>query len=374
MAKQRYLIKKAKKKRKLDSARKAAAPKNKQWRAEDGGVGENKPTIAPELGNDDVEDAQGDPGRHGTASVVETEKDGFPRPAEAGPSSFMTGGQLESGGEGHDAADAVDQNADRERRRHERRERQEKKEISASNKPKGEEDAAVEENPNALTHAVNGDRTRKETVKEIAMQGTELEQRRPERKEKLAKRKQKVERGTGIQNELDSSAVLAKSVETAGGEINDAVSEEDERERRRREKKEKRANRDRTWKKNHVSSEDGQIGDQEAPDDRIGGGETIEQDLMTSPASPPPLEAFPLPRPAPAPDPRILARQGLPVGLTDATFVDQELRIPIYDIEYASQGVKEKGMSERMGKRLAEIGVEDFFAGSSASTGLHLSS
>jgi ATP-dependent RNA helicase DDX51/DBP6 len=75
--------------------------------------------------------------------------------------------------------------------------------------------------------------------------------------------------------------------------------------------------------------------------------------------SPPYLEPFPLPMPVAAPNPEILSRQGLPAGLEDAEFVDQELKVSVDQIGAKSA----KGVSERMRKRLKEIGVEDFFAG-----------
>jgi ATP-dependent RNA helicase DDX51/DBP6 len=80
--------------------------------------------------------------------------------------------------------------------------------------------------------------------------------------------------------------------------------------------------------------------------------------------SPPPLQAFPLPRAAPAPDPEILSRQGLPAGLESAEFIDQDLRLKLDDlVVQGAQGVSEQGVGERMRKRLDTIGVEDFFAG-----------
>ncbi|BEI90546.1 uncharacterized protein CcaverHIS019_0306160 [Cutaneotrichosporon cavernicola] len=68
--------------------------------------------------------------------------------------------------------------------------------------------------------------------------------------------------------------------------------------------------------------------------------------------SPPPLEPFPLPRLAPAPAADVLSRQGLPTGLADASFIDQSLRMALGDV----------ALSERITKRLTELGVEDFFA------------
>lgn len=76
-------------------------------------------------------------------------------------------------------------------------------------------------------------------------------------------------------------------------------------------------------------------------------------DLPRRMSSPPALEPFPLPRLAPAPDAAVLLRQGMPTGLQDATFVDQDTR---HGLDALS------GLSERTQKRLAEIGVEELFA------------
>ena len=76
--------------------------------------------------------------------------------------------------------------------------------------------------------------------------------------------------------------------------------------------------------------------------------------------TPPPLVAFPLPRLAPAPDASVLARQGLPKGLEDATFIDQSLRV---EVEGLSVEGRDEALSVNMRRRLNEIGIEDFFAG-----------
>lgn len=81
--------------------------------------------------------------------------------------------------------------------------------------------------------------------------------------------------------------------------------------------------------------------------------------LVRSP-TPPPLVPFPLPQSAPAPDTSVLARQGLPKGLEDATFIDQSLRIEIEGLQVEGQ---DQVLSVNMRRRLKDIGVEDFFAG-----------
>jgi ATP-dependent RNA helicase DDX51/DBP6 len=77
--------------------------------------------------------------------------------------------------------------------------------------------------------------------------------------------------------------------------------------------------------------------------------------------SPPPLQPFPLPRMAPAPSDTVLSRQGLPTGLADATFIEQDARLGVSDLaESLSAG--SAGLSERTQKRLADLGVTDLFA------------
>lgn len=76
--------------------------------------------------------------------------------------------------------------------------------------------------------------------------------------------------------------------------------------------------------------------------------------------TPPPLVPFPLPRSAPAPDTSVLARQGLPKGLEDATFIDQSLRVEIEGLQVEGQ---DQVLSVNMRRRLKDIGVKDFFAG-----------
>lgn len=70
----------------------------------------------------------------------------------------------------------------------------------------------------------------------------------------------------------------------------------------------------------------------------------------------PGLEPFPLPRMAPAPAPEILDRQGLPAGLEDANFIEQDLRMPLSELTDSTP------ISERTQKRLKELGISEFFA------------
>ncbi|WVF67768.1 hypothetical protein IAT40_002528 [Kwoniella sp. CBS 6097] len=91
-----------------------------------------------------------------------------------------------------------------------------------------------------------------------------------------------------------------------------------------------------------------------------------ERTRSKSSSSPPPLEAFPLPRMAPAPDAAVLARQGLPQGLQDAEFIDQNLRVKVDELNIpavgAHSGEEKVVLSDRIKRRLKEMGVEEFFA------------
>ena len=190
------------------------------------------------------------------------------------------------------------------------------------------------------------------------------------------------------------------SLATANGEDDEALEEAAERERRRLQKKEKRAMRDHEEKRRRkeekrrlreaeerakekgkaraeAGQEDGEEHDRSRDEDvemaePAGEGNTENGDGLPTlehpetidrPSSPPLLEAFPLPTSAPAPDPSLLSRQGLPAGLEHAQLVDQDLRIPIDDVEFTINRQRQKGVGERMARRLKEAGVTEFFAG-----------
>lgn len=307
MAKQRYLVKKGKKRRKLLAAKKASAPKNKQFKG-DGEGDEEEKLLGMKV---DVRDAS--PVGTGTRSVpvegesikargrLDTEN------AKAGPSRLPVvvdrdASPAESGLAKNEPAS---EDTDRDRRLQEKRE---KKDGQGAKKGKAKSDGPVSKEPSAPAAQANRDGTADDA-----------------------------------------------------GEV---VNSEGERLRRKEEKRLKRATRDKDRKRKHEVAEDREDEMSDLPDEGL-----VDEDtqMNLSPSSPP-LEAFPVLRPAPAPDPRILARQGLPVGLTDATFVDQDMRIRIDQLEHTYQGVTKKGVSERMVKRLSEIGVEDFFAGLSRCT------
>lgn len=140
----------------------------------------------------------------------------------------------------------------------------------------------------------------------------------------------------------------------AGDEELDPVAE---KERRKREKREKRANR-------HLAKPDSDITplvDSVTPTEAA---EIVSVEEAIDPAirspTPPLLEAFPLPTLPPAPKASVLSRQGLPAGLENATFVDQDDRISLDSFvktdgtTYLSDGIK---------TRLGTMGISDFFAG-----------
>ncbi|ORY28038.1 P-loop containing nucleoside triphosphate hydrolase protein [Naematelia encephala] len=174
-----------------------------------------------------------------------------------------------------------------------------------------------------------------------------------------------------------------KTVEAVVGEEDS----EAERARRKLEKRKKREERDRTAKRERKAAERAkkekqakaeappllgpESGDVERiPDataDRLEdiaesaeenedeAGSESEDLIPPRPQSPPPptLEAFPLPTSAPAPDPKILSRQGLPAGLEDAEFIDQDLRLAVDQLQ---------GLSDDMKSKLKKLGIEEFFA------------
>ncbi|AFR98027.1 ATP-dependent RNA helicase DDX51/DBP6 [Cryptococcus neoformans C23] len=152
------------------------------------------------------------------------------------------------------------------------------------------------------------------------------------------------------------------AVEVLGDKEKKQKEKKEKREKRQR-KEERRAEREAAITKMgvDVSSGEGTIIVEEIPEpDQAEEREKNKStpSLERSP-SPPPLVAFPLPRSAPAPDASVLARQGLPKGLEDATFIDQSLRVDIEELRVEGQ---DEALSVNMRRRLNEIGVEDFFA------------
>lgn len=129
------------------------------------------------------------------------------------------------------------------------------------------------------------------------------------------------------------------------------------RERKKAEKREKRANRH----KEPTAPVAEATEPAETTEMEVDGEEEADgpDPALRSP-TPPMLEPFPLPTSAPAPKASVLNRQGLPAGLENATFVDQDTKAPIEGF------VKPDGkpyLSERMKGRLGAMGLTDFFAG-----------
>ncbi|EIW66250.1 hypothetical protein TREMEDRAFT_35235, partial [Tremella mesenterica DSM 1558] len=87
-----------------------------------------------------------------------------------------------------------------------------------------------------------------------------------------------------------------------------------------------------------------------------------KMDVRLDEDEPQPLQAFPLPRAVPAPSTDLLLRQGLPTGLEEATFIEENLRIPLSELKMQQRGREVSAISEHMSARLSELGVIDFFA------------
>jgi ATP-dependent RNA helicase DDX51/DBP6 len=118
-----------------------------------------------------------------------------------------------------------------------------------------------------------------------------------------------------------------------------------------------------------LSTQPANDSDYDSDDDSLDGGTDSDMDDILDDemsrslsGSPPPLEAFPLPTSAPAPDPSILSRQGLPAGITDATFIPQDLKLAIDELRVKRLNKLEPGLSEHMKARLAELDITEFFA------------
>jgi ATP-dependent RNA helicase DDX51/DBP6 len=136
------------------------------------------------------------------------------------------------------------------------------------------------------------------------------------------------------------------------------VNEVADKERRKREKREKRANRHLAKAEPADAEPANQITVDEPEEISI----TVEDPVEPAQRSltPPLLEAFPLPTLAPAPKASVLSRQGLPAGLENATFVDQDTRIPVASFARADGKAY---LSDGMKTRLTSMGISDFFAG-----------
>ncbi|WWD20833.1 hypothetical protein CI109_105310 [Kwoniella shandongensis] len=177
----------------------------------------------------------------------------------------------------------------------------------------------------------------KELTKEEKDAKEAKEQRKQEKREKREKREERRERRRA-EREKAAKGAVEPAVIGDDADVSDDDEEDGEAEAMDEDEKDER--------------------DENASASEAEGGTTQPVE-----SSPPPLQAFPLPRAAPAPDAAVLARQGLPKGLEDAVFVDQSLRIPIDELKFQVSGNQEsQGLSERIRKRLGEIDVEEFFA------------
>ncbi|OCF45515.1 ATP-dependent RNA helicase DDX51/DBP6 [Kwoniella heveanensis CBS 569] len=182
---------------------------------------------------------------------------------------------------------------------------------------------------------------------------TDKEKRRREKREKREKRERKERRRLEREAKENGGSLQAADAKLTAGPANGAdeidVEMEDDLEGEERQGKDS----------GEIDNADAEG---EGSDDELEDGQA-----RSSSSSPPPLEAFPLPRLAPAPDAAVLARQGLPQGLQDAEFIDQNLRVRVDELEIpaaelTSAGGENTVLSDRMKRRLKETGVEEFFA------------
>jgi hypothetical protein len=81
------------------------------------------------------------------------------------------------------------------------------------------------------------------------------------------------------------------------------------------------------------------------------------------------LPAFPLPTGPAKPDAMLLSAQGLPTALKDAVLIDENLKTAVNELTLRpSRKGKERaheGLDDPLKKKLAEAGVDEFFAGKS---------
>lgn len=242
---------------------------------------------------------------------------------------------------------------------------------------------------------------RADTIKETELEATTTKKDKQDREEKTDKNDKT--------NKKDKKRKKGKAnAETPAAGAEAEPDSEAEREKRKREKREKREARDRTERRrlereerdkaielasraadramavdgeeaappapgaaadgagtgddDEDNEDEAMDGSADAEAEAEAGPSTINETRVRSP-SPPPLQAFPLPRSAPAPDAAVLARQGLPAGLEDAVFIDQDLRVKVDELEIPKTFGKDSALSERMKGRLKDIGIDDFFAG-----------
>jgi ATP-dependent RNA helicase DDX51/DBP6 len=290
VAKQRYLHKKAQKRKILVKARKDAAPKNK---AREEGVDQEQ--IVTDITNDTPQAIKKDITPQESAVTEQPEKRKKKKKVKADNEDSTRGTNIPKDS-------AIDTPG-----------------IAESSPADVEEDAEVDE---------TAEIAQRKAAKRAKRAERDHEAKRAEKQKKIEKAKRAVEKAEKAQK----AALLAVEV-AAGGQ--DDVNED------------------------IVMAEE----DSDEPEDE--GDVGSDEDTPDRPASPskPLLEAFPLPQAPPAPSASLLARQGLPEGLKDASLVDQSLTIPIQDLMVTRRGKLEKGIDDSMAKKLEDMGITTFFAG-----------
>jgi len=306
-AKKRYLAKKAKKHKVLAKAKKAAAPKDKEWDGESDSGSESE-----DSGDEEEERNIAGPSR-------------IPAPA---PEIVVPKVDLK--------AEKKDKKEKKEKKGTEVQESTEKIEKSEKKAKKEKKSKKTEIEPEAL----------------IVDEAAERERRRIEKSEKRANRdheakrlRKEERRKTREADKTKAAAAAAKG--KAKADAGEAVNDEAD------------------GAADHDMEESAAGSDEEESDVNTSQSDQEDDanDRNVEKISPPLLEAFPLPTAAPAPDPMLLSRQGLPQNLENATIVDQSLRIGMEDLDIPYKEGSVKGVGERLAGRLKDMGVKDFFAG-----------
>lgn len=141
------------------------------------------------------------------------------------------------------------------------------------------------------------------------------------------------------------------------------LSDETSRRLRKEAKRRKREDRHKT-KQDHVEVQEAPATGEQLEEEDSDIAEEHAAPLRSPSRSPTPLTAFPLPTAPDAPSASLLARQGLPAGLENATFVDQDERQPVEEVRVTT-ATGSVPLSDRIKKRLAAQSVSELFAGES---------